>query len=70
MQITGYRALSKEEIDELNEIKKVSVEVGQLIEDLKIKNPNLDMRWANIATTQLQQGFMALTRAVARPTTF
>jgi hypothetical protein len=28
------------------------------------------MRWVNIARTQFQQAFMALNRAVARPTTF
>ena len=29
-----------------------------------------DSRWLDIATTQMQQGLMALTRAIAQPTTF
>lgn len=28
------------------------------------------MRWAGVARTELQQGFMALTRAIAAPTSF
>lgn len=32
--------------------------------------PEHDPRWLAIAQTQLQQGFMALTRSIARPTTF
>ena len=30
----------------------------------------VDARWLAIGVTHLQQGFMALTRAVAKPTTF
>lgn len=70
MQIKGYRAMSAEEIIEINEIKDESTRVESLIEHLISQNPNIDMRWVEIATMQLQQGFMALTRAVARPTTF
>ena len=30
----------------------------------------LDQRWISIGTTHLQEGFMALTRGIAKPTTF
>jgi hypothetical protein len=30
----------------------------------------LDQRWINVGITHLQQGFMALTRSIAKPTTF
>lgn len=32
--------------------------------------PMLDTRWLAIAKTDLQQGFMSLTRSIAKPTTF
>jgi hypothetical protein len=70
VSIKGYRELSTEEVAELNKIKTHAEVIGTLIDELKLSNPNLDFRWVAIATTQLQQGFMALARAVARPTTF
>jgi len=32
--------------------------------------PSLDMRWVSIGATQLQQGFMAVIRGIAQPSTF
>jgi hypothetical protein len=32
--------------------------------------PSLDQRWISIGATQLQQGFMAVIRGIAQPTTF
>jgi hypothetical protein len=32
--------------------------------------PRIDHRWVSIGATQLQQGFMALIRGIAQPTTF
>lgn len=32
--------------------------------------PSLDKRWVSIGATQLQQGFMAVIRGIAQPTTF
>lgn len=78
-QIKGYRDLSQEEIDLMNEIKKKAEECGGLcamltslsvtpVDDAgKVK---LDGRWVSIGTTHLQEGFMALVRSVAQPTTF
>ena len=75
-KIKGYRELNQEEIDLMNEIKEKGIKLGELFE--KIKNASLldmddngpDMRWANIGRTHLQQGLMALTRAVAKPDFF
>lgn len=79
-KITGYRDLSQQEIDLMNEIKTKAEECGQLVAKLKALNGNeiadpfqqrvLDQRWVSIGATDLQTGFMALTRAVAQPTTF
>ena len=32
--------------------------------------PSIDQRWVSIGATQLQQGFMAVIRGIAQPTTF
>lgn len=68
-QIKGYRDLTTEEIAAMNEVKIVAEEVGELVEKIS-KLPETDMRWSSIAKTELQKGFMALTRSIAKPTTF
>jgi flagellar biosynthesis/type III secretory pathway chaperone len=68
-KITGYRDLTEVEIADMNKIKALAEQVGELCEDLRVAG-NLDQRWVSIGTTQLQQGFMALTRSIAKPTTF
>lgn len=68
-QIKGYRELSQEEIDLMNEIKMKGVELGALVEKLRATS-TLDQRWVSIGATDLQTGLMALTRAVAQPTFF
>lgn len=67
-KISGYRELSKEEIDLMNRIKAFGPEFEKLIEDLS-KN-DTDGRWASIGKTHIQQGLMALTRSVAKPEFF
>ena len=79
--ITGYRELSPIEVGLMNEIKAKAESVGALVEKLKslhytvgdtdtVTNERPDQRWVSIGATHLQQGFMAHTRAVAKPTTF
>lgn len=68
-QIKGYRDLTQAEIDAMNTIKATAEGVGRLCETVK-QIPGVDQRWAAIAVTDLQKGFMALTRAVAKPTSF
>lgn len=69
-KITGYRDLSQGEINAMNVIKAKCAEVGQLIRDLdqpEVVGFHVDPRWLAIARTELQKGFMFLTRAVAKP---
>ena len=68
-QIKGYRELSQEEINLMNEIKVKGIELGELIFKLKAME-GLDQRWVNIGATDFQTGLMALTRSVAQPTFF
>ena len=80
-KITGYRQLSEEEVALMNEGKALADMCGKYIEKLRkqqdVTRPNdtgalpaLDQRWISIGSTQLQQGFMAVIRGIAQPTTF
>jgi hypothetical protein len=69
MNIIGYRELTREDIDLINEIKSMGVELQALIDKLN-DNFDVDQRWTAIGKTALQQGLMALTRAVAKPDSF
>lgn len=68
-KITGYRQLSEQEAELMNEIKQKGVEIGELVAKLK-GNSGLDQRWVAIGATDMQTGLMALVRAVAQPTSF
>lgn len=68
-KITGYRDLSEQEIALMNEIKAKGAELEQLVTALR-SIAGVDQRWVAIGATDLQTGLMALTRAVARPTSF
>jgi len=65
-KIKGYRDLGQAEIDAMNQIKEKAAEVGELIETLE-ESPEIDKRWLAIAKTDLQKGFMAATRSIAKP---
>ena len=68
-QIKGYRDLTQKEIDRMNKVKEMSNDVGKLLLEIE-KMPDIDLRWLSIGKTQLQQGFMAVVRSIARPETF
>ena len=68
-KIKGYRDLSQEEIDLMNECKMLAHEVGSTIEKLECID-SIDKRWLSISKTDLQKGFMSLVRCIAQPTTF
>lgn len=68
-EIKDYRNLTQDEIEQMNNCKDMAVAVGSMC-DIMGKLPNVDQRWLNIARTDLQKGFMALVRSIARPETF
>jgi hypothetical protein len=80
-QIRGYRKLSEGEIGLINVVKGVAGDVEGLVKTVEqgvtsrgdfgqetFTEP--DPRWVAIARTHLQEGFMALTRAIAKPEGF
>jgi len=76
-KIKGYRELSQHEIDAMNKVKELANEIGAFIEELADEevsttgfDVHVDPRWLAIAKTDLQKGFMSLTRAIAQPEFF
>lgn len=78
-KIKGYRDLSQEEIELMNEVKEKAEEVGELIQKISdfyyspyptASNEYADKRWLAIAKTDLQKGFMFLVRAIVKPESF
>jgi hypothetical protein len=67
--IKGYRELNEAELAQMNAVKSLAASCGEMIEDLKLTD-SADKRWVSIAATDLQTGFMAAVRAIAKPTTF
>jgi hypothetical protein len=72
-KINGYRELSEDEIAVMNAVKETGAVVESLVEkleSLQFDGLTLDKRWLAIGRTHLQEGFMHLTRAVAKPESF
>ena len=68
-KIQGYRDLSQEEIDLMNEGKALAQQCGEFIAKLEAIE-STDKRNVALGKTNLQQGFMWAVRAIAQPTTF
>lgn len=79
--IKGYRDLTAEEIALMNEGKELAEKCRAFtakLQALQAMPPSdaeplpgsIDKRWLAIGVTQLQQGFMAVIRSIAKPTTF
>lgn len=68
-KITGYRDLTDTEINLMNDAKSMASGIGAFITTLETL-PDIDKRWLAIAKTDLQKGFMALVRSIAKPETF
>lgn len=68
-KIKGYRDLSQNEIDLMNNIKAKGSELGELVSELQ-SCEGLDQRAISIGKTELQTGCMWLVRGVAQPESF
>lgn len=70
-KIKGYRELSQQEIDLMNEVKEKGAELGEVIARLEaLTEDKPDMRWVSIGKTQIQLGLMAVTRGITKPDFF
>lgn len=66
LPVAGYAAQTSEAIDLVNANKRHEERVLRVIDALAEVEAT-DKRWLAIARTQIEQGFMALNRAVFKP---
>lgn len=66
-KIDGYRELSEETLEAINATKRWENELGDFIAALRQSELSPDPKFTSVAVTHFQQGFMALTRALAKP---
>lgn len=67
LPVAGYTKQSMTAVDQVNANKAVEERVLRIIDWLQ-KTGEGDPRWLAIARTDLERGFMALNRAVFKPT--
>lgn len=66
LPVAGYKPQSDVKVAVVNNHKEAEERVLRLIDAAK-GNPDNDQRWIAIAKTQIEQGFMALNRAIFQP---
>ena len=66
LPVTGYKPQSDEAVELVNQNKVTEEMLLRLMDDMKGSDA-IDQRWLAIARTQIEQGFMALNRAIFRP---
>ncbi len=74
-QISGYRDLSQDEIDLMNEVKAAEAALGEFWRKVggitavggRAERERCDPRWHAVAKTHFEEGFTALVRSIARP---
>ena len=70
-KIKGYRDFNESELIAINKIKELAEEVRLVVDSIGDSNEYaIDTRWQAIAKTDLQKGFMALVRCIAKPEGF
>jgi len=66
LPVAGYTAQSDDKVALVNRNKQAGERVLRLLDDLA-SAPGIDPRWFAIGRTQIEQGFMAINRAVFQP---
>lgn len=71
-ELTGYRDLDHTEASQINQIKMAENQLATMVTELEARaklspDPIAAGRWAALARTHLEMGFMFLVKSVARP---
>jgi hypothetical protein len=64
--VKGYRELSEDDVADMNRVKDMEKQVGELWRELS-QFEDIDKRSMALAKTHLQEGFMFFVRAIAKP---
>lgn len=66
LPVSGYRAQPSRNVELVNDNKAIEERVLRMLDSLA-EDPDTDKRWLAIAKTQIEQGFMAMNRAIFKP---
>lgn len=66
LPVAGYTQQSAENVALVNANKVAEEHLLRALDSLKA-NPDIDQRWLAIGRTHIEQGFMAVTRAIFKP---
>lgn len=66
LPVAGYKPQNEEAVKLVNENKYAEEAVLQILDELAARD-DVDKRWLAIGRTQIEQGFMAVNRAVFQP---
>lgn len=66
LPVSGYHPQSQENIELVNRNKRIEEDILRLLDAMKA-NTSFDQRWLAIGRTHLEEGFMAINRAIFRP---
>ncbi len=70
-KLKGMRDLTPEEIKAMNEIADAGNKLGELLDRIALFDlEDYDHRWLSIGRIHLQEGIMAVKRAIGRPENF
>ncbi len=73
LPVAGYRAQWPEEVERVNANKEIEERVLRMLDELAQTgddlggNAQVDKHWLEIGRKQIEQGFMAVNRAVFQP---
>jgi len=67
LPVSGYKPQSDWAVDTVNKNKRIEELVLRMLDEYS-DDDYVDKRWLAIAKTNIEQGFMAMNRAIFRPT--
>jgi hypothetical protein len=66
LPVAGYKPQNAAAVDAVNQNKRLEENVLRVLDALAA-NPDTDKRWLAIGRTSIEQGFMAVNRAIFKP---
>lgn len=66
LPVAGYRPQNDANVALVNANKQIEEQALRVLDELR-NNPGVDQRWLAIGRTAIEQGFMAVNRAVFQP---
>ena len=67
LPVAGYRAQSDDRVALVNANKRMEENVLRVLDRLRDGGSDFDQRWLAVGRTHIEQGFMAINRAIFRP---